>query len=458
MPSITRSKDPNAPLVFNYVAVSPNGQRVKSKMAAPSAQAVTAALANDHWTVTSIKEVSTGGLSMDLGQSFGRSAKLSVSEVAEFARAFHQLLKAGLNVAGAIVALGEDAEPQVTMMCADVAQQVSSGVTLSDALGKYPRAFDEVFCSYIRAGEQSGTLVQTTARLAQMLEKQASIRKKVKAVTAYPMIVSIVISILVMGILWFLVPQYATIYAEMGAKLPGPTQALISISKYVIPFILWHVSVLSGVPLLHGLIVPNPVSPIYWLIMAFIAFRWWNARNKDNLTFGTRYDKVRFRTPIFGKLWRQMSLFRWASTLAGALDSGVPMEEALTLAANASGSRWQRKALEDMLLAVRTGRPLSSALATEENRKLYPANVRKMVETGEVAGELDQMLLSVADAISSDIDATVASLGAKIEVALIITMGIIVGGLLIVLYLPILNLDATIGNGYAKQSGTSGGF
>lgn len=458
MPVLARQKDPDAPSVYEYTAVSPTGQRVKAKMTATSDSAVSAALAADGWIVTSIKEVASGGINMDLGTLLGRPVKLDASAVAEFARQFHQLLKAGLSVPKAILAIGEEAEPQFALMCQEIAQGVANGEALSVALSRYPKAFDEVFCAYIHAGEQAGTLVTTTERLATMLDKQSGIQKKLKGVTMYPKMVSFAIGGIVMMIMMFLVPAYAKIYASFGAKLPGPTEALVKVSNVVIPIKTHHWGPLNIIPLFHGFVYPNLLSPIYWAIMGFFAFRWWNFKNRENVEVGTKLDKIKFRVPIFGVLLKRMSLYRWASTLSGALHSGVPMTDALTLAARASGSRWQLKVLTEMHDAIRSGRPLSQALSSPENKQLYPANLRKMVETGELAGELDAMLDSVAEALNSDIDAIVAGLSAKIEVALLMVMGSVVGTLLIVLYMPILSLDSTIGNGLQKGSGSSSKF
>lgn len=458
MPILSRVSDPNAPQVFEYVAVSATGSRVKAKMTANSPEAVAAALAADNWVVISVKEVATGGFNMDVRQLLGGQVRLDMGQVAEFARQFHQLLKAGLSVPKAVLAIGEEAEPGFSLMCSDIAQSVNNGESLSSALAKYPRAFDEVFCAYVHAGEQAGTLVTTTERLAAMLDKQSDIRKKIKGVTMYPKMVSIAIGCVVMGIMMFLVPAYANIYAQMGAKLPTPTQDLVAVSNIVIPIKPHPLSLFSWVPLVHGIFLPNLISPIYWGIVLLFVFRWWNRKNRNNVEIGTKLDKIKYRLPIFGILWKRMSLYRWSSTLAGALHSGVSMTESLSLAARASGSRWQLKVVPELHEAIRSGRPLSDALSTPENKLLYPPNIRKMIETGEVAGELDTMLDSVADALNSDIDAIVAGLSAKIEVALLMIMGTVVGTLLVILYMPILSLDTTIGNGLQGSSSGSGSF
>lgn len=458
MALLKRTSDPNAPQVFEYQAVSNTGQRLKAKMTATSSEAVVSALAADGWIVISVKEVASGGINMDLSSLFGGSVKLDASQVAEFARQFHQLLRAGLSPPKAILAIGEEAEPAFALMCTEIAQTVSSGEALSEAFSRYPRAFDEVFCSYIHAGEQAGTLVETSERLAGMLDKQAGIRKKIKSVTMYPKMVSYAISGIVMLIMMFMVPAYAKIYSQFGAPLPGPTRDLEAVSNVVIPFKPHPWAPLGFVPLVHGVFLPNPISPIYWLIMAFFAFRWWNNKNRSNVEIGTRLDKMKFRFPIFGPLWKAMSLYRWASTLSGALHSGVAMTEALSLAARASGSRWQLGIVPELHEAIRSGRLLSHALSTPENKRLYPPNVRKMVETGEIAGELDTMLDSVAIALNSDIDTILSGLSAKIEVALLMIMGSVVGTLLVILYMPIINLDTTIGNGLQGNSSGSGSF
>lgn len=431
-----------SPQTFAYEAVSPTGQRTKAKMTATSARAVAIALKADGWVPIKVTAVKEGGLHTDVGDILGsRPLKFDHRELADFASQLHQLLKAGVSVARALQALGEEAEPKRQAMCADLADKVSNGIPLSDALSEYPRAFDLIFRAYISAGELSGTLVQTTERLAVMLDRRSKMALKIKSVTAYPKLVSAAIFFIVLGIMLFLVPMYADIYGSFGAELPRPTQILVNISNEILPI---SASFQFDFPPIYNIRF-HPLSPLLWGGLIFAGIKYALHRTKDDPQVGIFLDKISYKMPIFGGLNKRNSLFRWASTLAGGIDSGVPLASALELSAKTSGSRWQLAILPDLQDAVRSGKPLSEGLAL--HRELFPPNLRAMVTTGEVTGELASMLDSVASSIDSEIDALIAGLSAKIEVALLMIMGVVVGALLAVLYLPILNLATTVGSG-----------
>lgn len=433
---------PKAPQTFSYEAVSKTGQRVKAKMVATSQQAVYEALADGGWFPIKIVAIKDGGLHTDVNDIFSnRPIKFDHRELADFSSQLHQLLKAGVPVYKALQSLGEEAEPKRMEMCYDLADMVSSGIPLSQALESYPKVFDLIFRAYIAAGEAAGTLVETTGRLALMLDRRSKMALKIKSVTAYPKLVSIAILLIVTGIMMFLVPMYADIYSSFGAKLPAPTQALVNISNQMLPV---SARVHFSFPILTEVHF-HPFSPLIWGPLIFVGVRLWLKKTKDDPEVGIFLDKLRYRMPIFGALNKRNSLFRWASTLSGGIESGVSMTQALELSARTSGSRWQLAILEDLQGAVRAGKPLSEGLAM--HKELFPPNLRAMVATGESTGDLPVMLDSVASALDSEIDALIAGLSAKIEVALLLVMGIVVGGLLAVLYLPILNLATTVGSG-----------
>jgi type IV pilus assembly protein PilC len=304
------------------------------------------------------------------------------------------------------------------------------------------------------------------ARLAHMLERRVSLNKKIKSVTAYPKFVSITILIIVTGIMMFMVPMYEGIYKSFGAVLPGPTQLLVAVSHVIFPI---HLAQGIGIPFtnvhvlsfpktriffnkpipLPPIPIPNILSPLLWLLVAFLGLRVFLRRTVDNPEIGIRVDRIKYRLPLFGKLLQRTDLYRWSSTLAGGLASGISTQPALDLAARASGSRWQRAIVDDLKDSVRSGKPLSEALLMY--RDLFPPNIRRMVATGEQAGELDTMLDNVANAIDDEIEMIITNLGAKIEVALIMVMGAVVGGILVALYLPILNLTLVAAHGLSAK-------
>jgi|GEM_PF-3044760 len=431
-------RDPDTPGVFAYEAITPNGLRIKgpkARMTAYTLEDVRRELIDQGYTPIKITEVSASSLSASLNGNIGRKGlKLKPIQTAAFARGLHQLLRAGISVARAVEALGEDAaDEDMAAMCRDISTKISNGTPVSEAFATHPRTFDDVFCGYLAAGEQTGSLVVATRRLAELTEKRATLSNKIKSVSIYPILVSIVIGLLMSGIILFLVPRYQSIYAQFNAKLPAPTLALVSLSHHFLP-----ISFYGFIP------GPNFTSPLFYIIAIIVGVRAFLRKKKDDPVIGTFVDKFRFRMPIFGKLIHFLAMFRWSSTLTGALESGVRTSQALSLAATASGSKWI-KALTPLFEAgIQSGRPLSAML--NEYPTLFPASVRTMVATGETSGELTAMLDSTVATLSDEIDAIVAGLGAKIEVALIVFMGLVVGSMLVCLYLPIINLAATVTN------------
>jgi type IV pilus assembly protein PilC len=384
----------------------------------------------------SIKELRTstsGGfsLNMDIGK---KGLKLKATEVAAFTRGLHQLLRAGISVPMAVEALGKDADnPRLTEVCQDISARIINGSPISEAFAQHPRTFDEVFVGYLESGERTGTLVNATHRLALLTEKRAQLRTKVKAVSTYPILVSIVIGLILSGIITILVPQYARIYAEFNSQLPAPTLFLVALSHHFLPLTLWH-----HYP------IPNFTSPIFWLIVIIFGTRFYLKKTADNPAVGMRVDKIRFHLPLAGKLIHYTALYSWITTLAGALETGVRTTAAVNMASRVSGSRWIKTISPDIEQHLQSGVPLSKLLG--DYPEIFPANLRTMVATGETSGELTTMLDSAAVAISEEIDALVSGLSAKVEVALIMVLGICVGSMLIALYLPIIKLDETVSN------------
>lgn len=424
---------------YNYVAIDPNGQRVKGSIRGTSEVTVRSALLDDGWTPVAVKRAAGGnGMALDVGSLFHKY-HLNTYQLAEFSRQLHQMLRAGLTVPRAMETIAEQSEPQLAEICLDVTNQVSSGVTFANALKSHPNVFDNIFVSYITAGEQGGTLVETTGRLTKMLEKQASLNRKVSSVTIYPKIVSGVISVLVIGLILFVVPRFAVIYKSFNSALPAPTQKLIDLSRIITPLRIWHPLIASPIPIVHGIPVPNIKSPLLILLALIGAYLYWVRRTRDDIKIGARLDKIRFRVPLLGPLAKRMSIYRWSSTLAGALQSGLQPFVALDLSARASGSRWHQSIAPSLQEAVQTGRSIGTAMRAHVD--LYPPNVRSMIETGETTGDITAMLDAVSTALEDDIDTQVAGLGAKLEVALLAVMGATVGGVLVVLYLPILQLS-----------------
>jgi type IV pilus assembly protein PilC len=415
------ARDDETLLTFQYEAITPSGNRIKgsrARMQAYNHEMVRRELLDQGFIPISINQVTTTGLRRSIGNS---SPKMKTSELAGFTRQLHELLRSGVPAPRAIASLAEEApSPKLQEMCMELAGRVSSGSTLAEAFATYPRAFSSVYCAYLASGEKTGSIVEATARLAMMLERQAKIRSKVVSVITYPALVGGVILVLVAGILLFLVPQFEGIYKSFGAELPRPTQVLVAFSRKV--------------PMLLALLAGS----------TFLTVSQTKRYIKKNPAFGVKLDKVRFKLPVAGKMFHRVALYRWCTTLSGSLEAGLPQTQALEIAASSSGSPWIRAVTPSMVESVSAGRPMSGLLS--EHGWLFPGQVRTMISTGETSGETPRLLESASESLNNEIDAMIATMGAKIEVFLLLFLGGTVGGLLIILYLPIISLAATFGD------------
>jgi type IV pilus assembly protein PilC len=423
---------------YAYEAISAStGRSTSATMTAPSEQAVAAALQESGWFPVSIEPVSTSRWNLDVNQLLRRPAKLKTRQLAYLTARLQRLLAAGVSIPTAFVSLSEDATPDVAKALGDIATQVTSGISLSEAMGRYPLLFDRVYTAYVSAGESSGQLSVSLERLSLMLAKQAEMQGKVKAVMTYPALISGAIGLLVLGLIRFLVPRFAAIYADFGAELPTPTRLVVALSDVLSPITTLRLEFLP-IPIP----IPELRSPTLWGLVLFFGIRRFLASRRDDLEFGRRFDRFKYRVPIFGALWKMMGLSRWASTLAGSLAAGVKMTDGVVLAAEASGSRWHMLVARSLTEAIQSGRPMSSEL--RQHRDLFPTEILTMVETGEQSGGVDGMLEVISAAMDAEIAVTTETMSAKIEVGLLLTMGLVVGGLLAVVYMPILNLTSAM--------------
>ena len=442
---------------YAYTAVTATGARRKGKMDADAPGVVIASLQSEGLIPISVEVSSSSILSINLTKPKSeRDYKLDQEGLLVFTRQLYLLVRAGLSIHRSMTVIGSDADdPMYTRMCNDISERVLAGTSLSKSMALYPRVFDDVYCAYIAAGESTGDMERSVERLAKVLEQSHKLRLKVKAVTAYPKLVSGAVMILVYGILTFLVPMYSKIYSGFGQKLPGPTQFLVGVSRVIAPLhINFHLTSLPPVDLFPGdrnlLTAPiNFGSPLLIGLLLISGWVFFRRRTKDDVVIGTRIEKVKFRSPMLGKMWKYAVLYRWSSTMAGSLEAGLQTYASLEIAGKTSGSAWVKLVSDELMDAVRAGRPLSAELSKHPD--LFSAQLRAMAATGEEAGEAAEMFNNVAVALEDELETLVATLGAKLEVALLMVMGAVVGSLLVVLYLPILNLTKVAGNGYGAK-------
>jgi type IV pilus assembly protein PilC len=354
-------------------------------------------------------------------KSLERSAKkykLPLGELTMFTQQLASLLTAGLPLVQCLEALQDQTEdPRFRIIIRDVRLDISQGNSFSSSVKKFPRAFPTLFISMVEAGEASGGLAEILSKVAGYFEATLKLTKKVKSAMAYPIGVISLAVVLVNVLLIFVIPVFAAMFADFGAKLPVPTQMLIDFSDFLKHY-WWAVA--AGCWL------------FYFLFTRFVA-----------TPKGRRMkDHALVRAPIFGNLIHKIALSRFCRTYATLIRSGVPILRTLEIVASASGKVQVEDACVEISKHVSQGGQVSEILATNE---FFPPMMKHMVKAGEATGNVDGMMNKIADFYDVECDATVSALTSLIEPLLIVFLGIIVGGIVMAMFLPIFQLGAVAG-------------
>ena len=364
------------------------------------------------FTPIAVEAKTTSKLSGDI-KIPGLSGKVKLRDVAIFSRQFATMINSGLSLIRALAILAEQTEnPELARVVGEVRLDVEKGVSLSQAIAKHPKVFNRLYIAMVRSGEIGGVLDAVLMRLADTIEKQVELRRKVRSAMTYPVVALSICILIAAAMLLFIVPQFKAIYTDLGGQLPLPTRVLISLSdmlKTWFPVVI----VLAGVG-------------VYF-------FRRWTKTENGRMI----WDSFKLRVPVFGVLTRKTALARFSRTLAALTRSGVGILEALDIVAETAGNEVVSTALRETQGAVKRGDTLARPL---ESHEVFPPMVTQMISVGEETGALDEMLDKIADFYDSEVTATVDALTSLIEPLMIVVMGTIVGGMIISLYLPMFNI------------------
>jgi len=346
---------------------------------------------------------------------FGGSIK--TADISAFSRQLATMINAGIPLVQSLdVIMRSSSNPKIRNLVKALSNDIQSGTKLRDSLAKYPKYFDYLYCNLIGVGEEAGVLPQMLDRIALHQEKSEAVKKKIKKALMYPAAI-VLVAIIVSAILLIkVVPQFQSLFAGFGAQLPAFTQFVINLSNGLINY--WFY-VLAG-------------------IIAFIVL----------FVFAKRFEKFRFmldvaslRLPIFGKLVRKGVIARFSRTLSTTFSAGMPLVESLKIVAMSTGNMLYEKKILEIRDAVSTGRPLNLCM---EESKVFPLEVVQMVAIGEETGAIDQMLGKIAAIYEEEVDIMVDGLSSLMEPLIICFIGIVVGGLVIAMYLPIFELGSVV--------------
>jgi type IV pilus assembly protein PilC len=392
---------------YSYLArEAGTGREIRSTIDATSEQAAIAALLNRNLLVVSIQE--------RIGRK-GKTAggKVALADLVVFTRQLATMIDAGLAMVQCLQALAEQTTNKIMRdVIRDICTRVEGGDSFSTALTKHPKVFNKLYVSMVDAGEKGGLLAEVLARLATYLENTARLRKKVKSAMMYPTAVTIVAIGITIFLMVKVVPVFGEIYQGFGAKLPGPTQFLIHLSNILKNYILY--------------ILPAMVVAVYgWF--AYI-------KTKPGREF---WDRTRLKLPIFGVIAHKICLARFTRTLASLIRSGVPILEVLNIVANTCGNVVMEKAIRTASSDIERGEGISTAIG---KHPIFPSMVIRMMMAGEQTGKIDAMLERVADFLDEEIETTLSGLTSLIEPILIVFLGVVVGGIVICMFLPIFKM------------------
>lgn len=344
--------------------------------------------------------------------------KLPMEELAVFTQQLASLLTAGLPLVQCLEALQDQTEdPVFQIIIRDVRLDISTGNSFSDAVKKFPRSFNSLFISMVEAGEASGGLAEILGKVASYFEASVKLTKKVKSAMTYPIAVIGLAIALVNVLLIFVIPVFADMFSDFGAKLPAPTQFLIDLSDFLKANFFY---------LLIG------CYAVFWVMKRFVATPK-GRRVKDNFLV---------KAPIFGNLIHKIALSRFCRTYATLIRSGVPILRTLEIVSAASNNVQIEDACDDIAKHVSQGGQVSEVLAANE---FFPPMMKHMVKAGESTGNVDGMMTKISDFYDVEVDATVASLTSLIEPLLIVFLGVVVGGIVMAMFLPIFQLGAVAG-------------
>ena len=393
--------------LFAYTArETASGREIRNTVEAASEQAAIAALLNRNLLVVEIKEkIAKRGRT--------KGGKVALADLVIFTRQLATMIDAGIAIVQSLQALADQTPNKVMRdTIRDVCTRVEGGESFSEALTRHPKAFNRLYVAMVGAGEKGGLLSEILARLATYQENTERLRKKVKTALMYPTVVTVVAIVITVFLLVRVIPTFKEVYSGFGAKLPAPTEVLITISEIVQHYLIYLIILAGGA---------------VWGWLCFL-------KTKPGREF---WDTQRIKLPIFGAIAHKICLARFTRTLSSLVRSGVPILEVLQIVSQTVGNVVMEKAIKAAALDIERGEGISAALA---KYPVFPSMVVRMLSAGEQTGNIDTMLERVSDFLDEEIENTLSGLMSLIEPLLIVVLGVVIGGMVICMFLPIFNL------------------
>jgi type IV pilus assembly protein PilC len=388
------------------------GKTQEGVLVAENKDAAIAVLRKQQITVTAVTEKGKEFALPKLGGG------ISQKEIAVFTRQFSVMIDAGLPLVQCLEILGSQQDNRVFQkILFEVRQDIESGATLADSLRKQPKAFDDLYCNMVAAGETGGILDTILQRLSQYIEKIVKLRGAVRSAMVYPVAVILIAIGVVWIILWKVIPTFATLFAGLGAQLPLPTRITIMLSKFI--------------------------GAWWWLVFLVLGLSVFAVAQFHKTYKGRRIiDGLLLRLPVLGGVLRKIAVARFCRTLGTLVSSGVPILEALEITAKTAGNAVVEDAIMETRKSIEQGKTIAEPL---KDTSVFPSMVVQMVAVGEQTGALETMLNKIADFYEDEVDEATANLLALLEPVMICFLGIVIGGIVISMYMPMFDLINKIG-------------
>ncbi len=403
---------------YEYLVKDREGKSITGTQEAGDVNTIIEALRQQGYMIIRVNEAKQKFQIFSKPSDGGRKRRrIKADDIVVFSRQLATMVEAGVPLVQALAILAEQAET-VTMqeVVIKLHDDVESGQSLSEALDRHRKVFNELFISMVRAGESSGSLEEILDRVATYIEKTVALQKKIKSALVYPAVVATMALVITMGMLTWVVPKFAGIFTSLNAELPGPTRILLDVSDFLrANFLL--VSIGTGIAIF-----------ILWRFINTKGGRLW-------------YDSTKLKLPVFGPLLLKVAISKFSRTLATLIKSGVPILASLEIVAKTSGNRLIENIVGEVGVAIKEGESISVPLG---RKRVFPPMVVRMIAVGEETGELEKMLSKISDFYDVQVDTSVDGLTSMIEPLVIAFLGTVIGAIVIAMFLPILTLTSAM--------------
>jgi len=409
--------------VYSYTFRDATGGVQKGTAEAESEEILRKRFEEQGFTITEVTMIRAKGAKVK------RYGRVKLGHLAIFCRQFSTMVDAGVSLVRCLDVLSQQTQdPRLKKILIDIGERVEGGESLSRAMQRHPKAFSNLFIGLIRAGEIGGVLEESLQRLSHFLEKDVELRRKVKSAMTYPVLVAVMATGITFFLVYWFVPQWAAILTDLGLKgddIPAPTKFLIAVAYNLEHN--WWIIILS----------------VIFIVVSFKLF--------VSTRFGRRVaDRVKLKVPVFGKLHHKICLARFSRTMGTLLTSGVPILQAMETVAGTVGNTIMADAVMEARARIREGDRIGDPL---EQSRLFPPMVVHMIGIGEESGSLDYMLQKIADFYENEVEATLASLTAALEPIMIVSLGFVVGFIVVSMFLPLVTVISRLSAGEQDSGG-----